>query len=285
MNKLALGHIIAIGIVVSVIVAGVMYFVMIKPKKEDTESTLAAAASTRQNGGTEEMINQKKKELAKTEADAKETEAKWKVNDVKYMPKLPYDDKTSTLDLYFKPEVGRSSKGKLTGFRDIPTAWGEWLTAWYDAQKRLGVEREPGVVFPIEEFPTDPNALTARLQNHLTFPKDGGTWPVKLKCKDFNAALDHLKRFNSMERHGMPVINNVAISGHSPDLELSYDLAIYIIPRTAPPVPEPMIGGGAGAPAGGGVPAMPGAGGGSPVRPSMSAAAGAGGGKKGKGDE
>ncbi len=278
MNKLTFAHIIIIGVVITAIVAGVMYFLMIKPKKEDTESTLATAASTRQNGGTQEMINQKKNELKKTEADAKETEAKWKVNDVKYMPRLPYDEKTNALDLYFKPDVGRTSKGKATGFRDIPTVWGEWLTAWYDAQKKLGVEREPGVEFPIEAFSTDPNALPARLQNHLTFPKDGGTWPVKLKCKDFNAALDHLKRFNSMERHGMPVINNVAISGHSPDLELSYDLAIYIIPRTGAPVPEPMIGGAAGAPAAGGAPMMPG------MPANAPPAAGGGGSKRGKGD-
>jgi len=259
MNKLTFVHIIIIGIVVAAIVAGAMYWFMLKPKKEDTDSTLAAAASTRDNGGTQEKINQKIKELHDTEKKAAETEAKWNVNVVKYMPQFPYTDKTNALDLYFAPEVGRTSKGKMYGFRDIPTVWGEWVTDWYKKEEKYGVVRDPSTVFPIPQFDTDPNKLPATLANHLTFPSDGKTWPVRLTCKSLDDALEHLKRFNkSMVGHGMPVINNVALSGHSPDLIMSYDLALYVIPRSGPPVQEPMINGGTGAAAGpGGPPSMP----------------------------
>ena len=211
-----------------------------------------AADQTEQNGGTDAKINQKKTELASTKKDAAKTEADWNVNVVKYMPSFPYNDKTNDLELYFFPPVGKSSKGQLYGFRDIPTVWGQWVTAWYDAQRNSGVAREPGTEFPIPEFMADPNQLTTRLADHLTFPADGKTWPVRMQCKTFDDAMNHLRRFNSMEHHGMPVINNVALAGQSPNLELSYDMALYIIPRTAPPKTDPMIGGGTGAPGAGG---------------------------------
>ena len=73
----------------------------------------------------------------------------------------------------------------------------------------------------------------------------------------------------------------------SPNLELQYDLAMYIIPRTAPPVVDPMIGGGtgaAGAPPGmgrGGMGGFPGPAG-MPMSGGMGGSAGMmGGGKKG----
>lgn len=265
MNKLTVMHIIIIGVVVAVIVAVAMWYFMIKPAKEETETTSQAAKTTRDSGGTQEAINQKKKELAKTEVDAAATEAKWKVNRVKYMPDLPYTDKTNVMDLYFG-DAFKTSTGAKYGFRDVPTIWGKWITAWYDAQKNQGVERTPDTVFPIAEFEPDPNKLTGLLQNHLTFPADGKPWPVKLNCKTFDDALNHLKRFNNMERHGMPVINNVTISGPAvtgtTDLLLTYDLALYIIPNSGPPVSDTMISGAGGSPGGatgfGGGAAMPG---------------------------
>ena len=258
MSKLTVLHINIIGIVVGLLLAGILWYMLIKPKNEDLDTTQQSVKSTQDAGGTDAAIAAKDKELKKTQADAVQTKAKWSVNEVKYMPPFPYNDKTNDLELYFFPSVGKSSKGQLYGFRDIPTVWGQWITGWYDAQRNSGVSRLPGTEFPIKEFNADPNQLTAALNNHLTFPEDGKPWPVKLECKTFNDALAHLRRFNSMEKHGMPVINNVALSGQTPNLVLAYDLALYIIPRSKPPVREPMIDatnlGGAGAPAAGAVP-------------------------------
>ena len=285
MSKLTLLHINIIGVVVGLLLAGILWFTLIKPKNEEIETTKSSADAIEQAGGTDPQIATKKQDLVKTQKAAAKTEADWNVNVVKYMPSFPYNEKTNDLELYFFPPVGKSSKGQLYGFRDIPTVWGQWVTAWYDAQRNQGVAREPGTEFAIPEFMADPNQLTARLADHLTFPLDGKTWPVRLQCKTFDDAMSHLRRFNSMEHHGMPVINNVALTGQSPNLELSYDMALYIIPRTAPPVRDPMIGGGTGAPGAGGMggpmggppggfPGMPGSGG-------MGGSAGMGGGKMG----
>ena len=92
------------------------------------------------------------------------------MNEVKYMPLLPYNEKTNDLELYFFPPVGKSSKGQLYGFRDIPTVWGQWVTGWYDAQRNSGVSRVPGTEFPIKEFSADPNQLTNALNGHLHVP-------------------------------------------------------------------------------------------------------------------
>ena len=241
MGKLTMLHINIIGFVVAALLAGILYGTLIKPKKEDLEATQGQVKSTQDSGGTDEMIAAKDKELKKTKQDAIDTRAKWSVNEVKYMPPFPYSEKTNDLDLYFFPAVGKSDKGQLYGFRDIPTVWGQWITGWYDAQRNSGVSRLPGTEFPIKEFAADPNQLTDKLNGHLTFPDDAKPWPVKLECKTFNDALAHLRRFNGMEKHGMPVVNNVAISGQTPNLLLAYDLALYIIPRSKPPVKEPMI--------------------------------------------
>lgn len=268
MGKLTLLHINIIGVVVSLLLAGILWFALIKPKMEEVDTTKASAESTKQSGGTDEKIKEKERELVKTKADAVQTRASWAINDQKYMPALPYNANTKDLDLYFFPTVGKGSKGRLFGFRDIPTVWGQWITAWFDTQRNQGVTREAGTEFPIAEFAPDPNQLTGVLKDHLTFPADNKTWPVKLQCKSFDEAIAHLKRFNGMERHGMPVIDNASISGQSPNLELAYSLALYVIPRTAPPVPDPIINGGAatgGASVGGGAPIGPPAGFGAPA--------------------
>jgi hypothetical protein len=272
MSKLTIIHINIIGVVVGLLLAGILWFTLIKPKNEDIETTTASAKTTEDSGGTEEKIKQKERDLASTKVDAAKTDADWNVNVVKYMPSFPYNDKTNDLDLYFFPPVGKSSKGQLYGFRDIPTVWGQWITAWYDAQRNQGVAREPGTEFPILEFQPDPNQLTRTLNDHLTFPGDGKTWPVRLQCKSFDEAMNHLRRFNNMEHHGMPVISNVTLAGQSPNLELQYDMAMYIIPRTPPPVIDPMIGGGTGAPG-----ATPGMGRGGPGFPGASGMPGSGG--------
>ena len=60
-----------------------------------------------------------------------------------------------------------------------------------------------------------------------------------------------------MRGFGMPVVDNVELQGQSPDLTMTYDMALYIIPPANPPAPDPVIGAGGG----GGAPAQTGFGG------------------------
>ena len=53
--------------------------------------------------------------------------------------------------------------------------------------------------------------------------------------------MDHLKKINTMQQHGMPVVNNVTLAGHSPALTMAYEMAIYVIPHSDPPAADPLI--------------------------------------------
>jgi hypothetical protein len=265
MSKLTLLHINIIGIVSTLLFALIFFFVLVKPKQDDVATTNASYQSTVSAHGTSEDVAKHKKDLEKTKKDAAQTEVEWTKQASYYMPKLPYTATSDPLQVYFFTPVGNQK----FGIRDLPTVYGRWLTAWYDAQRDSGIARMPGTEFPIDAFSTDPNAISS-ITNHLTFPKDGSPWVVNLDCKSFDDAMAHLRRFNTMQWHGMPVVNNVALSGQSPHLNLAYTLALYIIPANPAPPADPRLGskvsgGGAG---GAGMMGMPGGPGGYPGMPS-----------------
>ncbi len=233
-SRLTALHIHIIGVTATIICAAILFFLLIKPKVEDTKTVLASADSIEGSGGTPEKVAAHKKDLGKAKATAVETNEKWLVNDRKYMPGLNFNG--DLLDTY---------ENKLI---KIPSQWGQWVAAWYDGQRNLGVSRFPGVEFPIDAFPADPNSISEL--SSLRFPRSG-FWNVGVEAKSFDQAMAHLKRFNNMERHGMPVIDNISLSGQSPNLSMSYTLALYIIPSADPPVADPVISAPAGGAAGG----------------------------------
>ncbi len=249
MSKLTSLHINLIGVGAALVLSLILYFFLIKPKNEEVESTKTSAAGTQGAGGTAEKVKEQKNILAKTKVDVAKTQADWAVNEEKYMPRIGFGTKDELLPTY---------ENKII---NLPTYFGEHLAAWYDAQRDEHVSRLPGVEFPIESFPTDPNAISQLTS--LKFPMRD-KWRVDMEAKDFDAAMAHLARFNNMRGLGMPVINNVTLQGTSPNLLLSYDLALYIIPRKAPPPSDPALmgaGGGATGGFGGGGFGGPGAGG------------------------
>jgi hypothetical protein len=262
MSRLTLLHINIIGIVTVLLLAVILFFALIKPKQDEIATTNASVQSTIQAHGTAADVEAHKKDLAKTKVAAARTEEEWKVQSATYMPTLPYNAKSDPLQVYFFQRV---DKDKL-GFRDIPTVWGRWVTAWYDAQRNYGISRLPGTEFPIDAFSTDPNAI-ANIE-HLTFPADGKPWPVRVEAKSFDEAMAHLRRFNTMQKHGMPVVSNVSLSGQSPHLEMDYTLALYIIPPpSSTPPADPRLGSRAAAGVGGmgGMGGYPGMSGGPPM--------------------
>jgi hypothetical protein len=275
MGKLTTLHINLIGVGTALVLALILFFVLIKPRNEQVETDRSALESTRSAGGTQQAVAGKQRELEETKQLVAQTQADWAINEAKYMPRnIRFGTTERLLSTYINEVI------------EWPTYFGGRLAAWYDAQ-RPAVSRLPGVEFPIPSFPTDPNAIS-QLQ-YIKFPQD--RWQVQLEAKDFDSAMNHLERFNGMRQMGMPVIDSVALQGTSPNLYLTYTLALYIIPREAPPATDPRLtgtpgaaggaGGGAagGAPGGfGGAPMGPGGG-----PPGVSGAAGFGGASPGGG--
>ena len=261
-SKFTAMHVHITGAVILLVVALILYFGMIRPKNQDTEIQQAAADTAEKGGGTTADNSKSAADLVKSKSQTKQIEADWAVYDRKYMPDLNWD--TNLLQAYYVTNK----------INDIPAQWGRWVTAWYDAQKRDGVTRVPGVDFPVPPLATDPNGIASLTS--ITLPSAKNPWKVSMICQTFDDAMAHLRRFNGMLGHGVPVVDAVTLSGHSPELMLSYNLAMYIIPKRPPPAVDPRIGSGTGG--GGGAQGMMG----SPmgamgtmgVKPNMSAPAG-----------
>lgn len=239
LSRLTLLHINLIGAGTALVLALILFFAVVKPKAEQVDTVKVAADAQEKAGGTDQGVKGKQTELNKTQQEAAKTAADWEVNNRYYMPTL--DLNGDLLEVY---------QNKLIR---IPTEVGRFVANWYDGQRNLGVARLPGVDFPVEPFPTDPNYISTI--QYLKFPQ-GNPWVVNIEAKDFNAAMAHLRRFNSMQHHGMPVINDVTLAGQSPNLTLSYELALYVIPSKPMPSEDPIIKGGAAAAGGmrGGMP-------------------------------
>ena len=237
-SRLTALHVNIIGIVGLLIISAIIFFAMIKPRNEEKAAAVAAAATAEGAGGSESAKAAAKKELEKSKLDTIQITKDWMVYSRKYMPTLNWSK--DNIDQYYLHNP----------VNDLPSQWGKWITAWYDAQSRDGVTRNVGQVFPIPSLATDPNGIAAL--NLIALPSPKAPWQVTVTCKSFDAAMAHLRKFNGMTGHGVPVVNNVTLTGQSPDLQLSYDLSLLIIPNNPPPPADPRIGGGSGAGAGGG---------------------------------
>ena len=239
-------HIIAISVSIWLVLFLIMYFAMISPTQTKTAELEKATKSTQDAGGTEQQVQAKLTEKNKEIAKAQKASDDWRVYSSRYMPDLTFDPKGNLIELYQEKAV--LNNAAAYGVKDIPTLWGRWLEAWYDAQRTMGVSRD-NPVFPIEAYSTDPHKISQLTT--ITFPSSK-PWSVSVTAKSFSEAMAHLRRFNNMPKHGMPVVSNVALQGHSPNLKLTYDLSLYVIPGKEPPKEDPRIAGGTGTGGGGG---------------------------------
>lgn len=246
-------HINLLGLGITLVAALFLFFLMIKPHQDDIKSVQADTANVQSNGGTQTALDQKKSDLKKAQAQGVKAQADWVKNSSVYMPDLKLNG----------PDVLTTYETRLI---KLPAYFGQYVTNWYAQQSKYGVTLNPGISFPVPAFPPDPNAVST--VDHLTLPGDGRDWGVQVTAKNFDAGMAHLRRINSMTKHGMPVIDNVALSGQSPNLQMSYSLALYVIPPKGPAAADPRIGaeGAAGAGRMGGMPGgMGGFGGGPPA--------------------
>lgn len=259
MKKLNKFQILGISAGISLVLFLALYFALISPTQARTEELNKTAKSTEDAGGTAQQVSAKQTEKKKETDKAKKASDDWRVYSSRYMPDLAFDPKGNLIEIY--QEKGGVSGTAAFGVKDIPTVWGRWVESWYDAQKTMGVVRD-NPVFALDAYPTDPNNISKLVS--LTFPASK-PWSVSVTAKSFSEAMAHLRRFNGMTKHGMPVISNVAITGHSPNLKLTYDLTLYVIPGKEPPKEDPRIAGGTGTGGGGGgmMGGMSGGGGGS----------------------
>jgi len=251
MNRLLWWHWLLIGLGASLILFLILFFAVIRPRNEEAARVQTEAGGIEDAGGTPMKVSQKKTELANKKAEAVTINQQWAVQSAVYMP--PIDFNKDQLLSYEGNNVGvYHINGKAYGVKDLPAVWGRWITYWYTSQWRDGVVPMTG--FPVEAFSPDPNDI-AQLKA-ISFPQTK-PWEVEVVAKNFDSAMNHLKRFNRIQRHGMPVVDKVAISGQSPNLLVRYTLQLFVIPPTTPPIADPMISGTGSGGGGGGSTSMP----------------------------
>jgi len=258
MNRLLWWHWLLIGFGASLVLFLILFFAVIRPKNLQAEQLKSEADGIETAGGTPEKVAGKDRDLKKAKADTIRINADWKRQSADYMPPiefpkdpLPGYEGMKNVGVYY---VG----GKAYGVKDLPAVWGRWIGLWYASQWKEGIR--PVTAFPIESFSSDPNDIAGL--KAISFPQTK-PWDVEVVAKDFDSAMNHLRRFNSIQRHGMPVVDKVSLLGQSPDLHMKYTLQLFVIPPSAPPAPDPSIsssGGSTGGAPSGGMPGMGGSG-------------------------
>ena len=279
MNRLLGWHWLLIGLGASLILFLILYFAVIRPKTLETASVLTEASGIEELGGTPDKVRQKNGELKKAKEETARIKRAWAIGSAVYMPTIEFGkDPLSAYESIQSSGVYRFN-GKVYGVKDLPSVWGRWISYWYASQARDGIV--PITTFPIEAFSSDPNDVSTL--KSISFPQTK-PWEVEVVAKNFDAAMNHLRQFNGIKKHGMPVVDKVAITGQSPNLHMKYALQMFVIPPTPPPAPDPRIGSTGGG-AGGGTSAPGGAGGGMMSMPMGSGGGGGmmGGGKAGAG--
>ena len=251
MNRLLWWHWLLIGFGASLILFLILFFVIVKPRNDETARVKTEADGIETSGGTPIMVSQKKAELDTAKKATITINQDWKNQSAQYMP--PIEFTKDPLGSY-SGVPGSDNRagvyhvnGRAFGVRDLPTVWGRWITFWYASQWRDGITPLNG--FPIDSFSADPNDVSQL--KAIAFPQ-AKPWDVEVNAKNFDAAMKHLARFNGIQRHGMPVVDKVALAGQSPNLRLKYTLQLFVIPPTEPPAPDPKISGAAAASSGGG---------------------------------
>lgn len=248
-NRLLWWHWLLIGAGASLILFLILYFAVIRPKTLEAASVQGEAEGIENAGGMPEKVAAKSNELKKAKADTIRIQKAWAVESAVYMPTIEFDkDPLRGYEGVQNTGVYRIN-GKTYGLKDLPTVWGKWITYWYASQAREGIFPLTG--FPIEAFSADPNDISIlKPERGILFPQSK-PWDVEVVAKNFDTAINHLRKFNGIRKHGMPVVDKVALTGQSPDLHVRYTLQMYVIPPTVPPAPDPKISS-TGAAAGGG---------------------------------
>lgn len=228
MSKLRSIHVVIIGIVVCALVAGGLYFLVIKKAVEarDAEKTRLEAAIA--DGGTPQNV-------AAAEADLELAKEEVAVARVKYenrmrtkMPNISLDD---------------TKTGMLALWHEQSEVLGPLLLNHIRGSK--GIRLTSGITIPPPS--ANPNDLLQYDQMPLKI--DVGKVTVS---GDFGSIMNHIRSWNKLNR--LVLIDQPTLNGRSPNLVCEYTMAVYLYPMAPPPsdpftmAPPPQGGGGVGAP-------------------------------------
>jgi Tfp pilus assembly protein PilO len=235
-SKLKRVHVVAIGASVAVVLAAVLYFALISP----------ARATITEREGEKATLEEKKAALPKAKADKAKAEA----------------DKAKALADLAKYENQYMRVGPEKAFISMADRTKAMILLWKEQSSTLAPLlarsiKSSGVrlLTPIQipPAPTDPNVIDPNL---IQIPG------IQIQVSgSFPQIMQFLRSVEKWPR--LVMVNNVTLSGESPQLIAQMDLTVHYLPRDsekAQPVPTATgAGGEAGTTGGYGVPGAPGA--------------------------
>jgi hypothetical protein len=222
MGKITQLQVWIIGLVLSIISGVLIFFLLIKPANDETQSANQRIETARPTAAQEE---QKKRDLVKAKQDVVKAERGWDLIDRTIMPDI------NVTNLY-------------RGMRQL---WNEQLKVLGPrTEKFLRADKSVQIVsanIQLPPPPTDPNAV-----NRKAFVYDLGTVTV---MGNFEEITRHVERWNKFDR--LVLADGLTLQGNSPRLFGTYTLRLFIFPHgTDKPGPAiPQAGGGQGGGMGG----------------------------------
>lgn len=235
MGKLTKVQVIIIGVLVNIIVVAGAVFGLLKPRYENYQQTMARLEEVRATADDLENARADKERAIKERIEA---EIRYREYEVAKMPAISFTDRTI---------------GMIGMWREQSEVLGPMVEQW---PRRFGVELLNNISVPAASSnPNDASFQASPIRLDL------GTMQVR---GDYRSLLRHFAGWNQFGR--LVEIGPPSFSGTSPNLTVSYTLAVIIYPRGEPGPQVAIAGaaadaqGGAGAMGGmGGMPPAPGA--------------------------
>ncbi len=207
----------------AIIVAGGLFFFLIKPVNETIQKDEDNYNSTK---STADTLPEVKSKLKKAKLEQAKITAQWATYQSKFIPTINFE--TTGL------------APRIRTLRDVfwqwPDRFGQSLTQFI--QHQPGITLLTPITIPAEG--SDPNSINMNLISY--------SFPIQVEATDFNALMQHINRWNDIRKLGIPVIQSVpSISGMSPHILCNYTVTLYILPKGTPPPIDPRLASGAGA--------------------------------------
>lgn len=253
MSRLTILHINIIGGVVSVILAVGLYFLLIPPAQKKIKQNQAVFLDV-QGRAMSRATNENN--LRNALADQQRVAVLYGAYRNKYMPGLGYQQNAiRTMMTVFWPNQGKS----------FPERYAAALRKFMNGEKRSNSIgwNNPGVI-SLGSFGPDPNTIDADGVGGKFGPVLHYTYPMQVTAKSFAGLMRHIRNWPAIGRCGVPVIDNVQISGNSPNLNATYTVKLTVMVDEKAPTPDSRVSGssaagGAGGPGGpGGMRGYPG---------------------------
>jgi len=229
MSKLTLLHINLIGVVVAIIVGVALYFTIItgaqdeiKKKQSELDTVKAEAAK----------LQTAKNALAKAQEEEKQATADYARYEAMYMPTLHYtNNRITTMMTVWWPNKGRSWPERfLRGVREHMAR----------ERKVNGVVWLNPETITLPPYGPDPNTIDmGEGDNALTF----GPYEMSVRGRNYDSLMRHIKSWNNVKLLGVPVVDQVQLSGNSPNLVATYSLTFTIILHEPIPGQSPRVSG------------------------------------------